>query len=132
MFVPSPIIFFNLTSDLSCLLNCTIDSDIKKFKSHTFNACKWPRWEKKQDLLTKYSAKNKSVELTDHETGLPDAASREISIENTDEGSKAVSVNSKMSGSRSFRGSYMIPVTTLCTFLYCDFAERQAQIFILY
>jgi hypothetical protein len=27
---------------------------------------------------------------------MPDAASREISIENTDEGSKAVSVNSKM------------------------------------
>ena len=54
---------------------------------------------KKQNLLTKYFAKNKPVELTDHETGLPDAASREISIENNDEGSKAVSVNSKMSGS---------------------------------
>jgi hypothetical protein len=54
---------------------------------------------KKQNLPTKYFAKNKSVELTDHQTGLPVAASREISIENNDEGSKAVSVNSKMSGS---------------------------------
>ena len=75
---------------------------------------------KNQNLLTKYFAKIKSVELTDHETGLPDAALLEISIENTDEGSKAVSVNSKMSGSQSFRGLCMIPVTMLCTFLYCD------------
>jgi hypothetical protein len=44
---------------------------------------------------------------------LPDAASREVSIENTDEGSKAESVNSNMLGSRSFRGSCTIPVTTL-------------------
>ena len=76
---------------------------------------------KKQNLLTKFFAKNKLVESTDHETGLPDAASREVSIENTDEGSKAESVNSKMSGSRSFRGSCMIPVTT---FLYCDFCRK--------
>jgi hypothetical protein len=41
---------------------------------------------KKQNLLTKFFAKNKLVESTDHETGLPDAASREVSIENTDEG----------------------------------------------
>ena len=60
---------------------------------------------KKQNLLTKFFAKNKSVESTDHETGLPDAASWEVSIENTDEGSKTESVNFKMSGSRSFRGS---------------------------
>jgi hypothetical protein len=79
---------------------------------------------KKQNLLTKYFAKNKPVELTDHETGMPDAASREISIENTDEGSKAVSLNSKMSGSRSFRGLCMIPVTTLCTYLYCDICRK--------
>ena len=60
---------------------------------------------------------------------LPDAASREVSIENTDEGSKAESVNSKMSGSRSFRGSCMIPVMTLCIVI---FAERQARLFRLY
>ena len=54
---------------------------------------------KKQNLLTKFFAKNISVESTDHETDLPDAASREVSIENTDEGSKPESVNSKMSGS---------------------------------
>ena len=60
---------------------------------------------KKQNLLTKFFAKNKSVESTDHETGLPDAASWEVSIENTDDGSKAESVNSKMSGGHNFCGS---------------------------
>jgi hypothetical protein len=70
---------------------------------------------------------NKSVESTDNETGL-----RDISIENNDESSKAASVNSKMFGSRSFCGSCMIPVTTLCTFLYCDLCRRQAWIFRLY
>jgi hypothetical protein len=54
--------------------------------------------------------KNKLVESTDHETGLLDASPQEVSIENTDEGSKAESVNFKISGSQSFRGSCMIPV----------------------
>ena len=66
-------------------------------------------------------AKNKSVESTDHETGLPEAVSREVSIENTEEGSKAESVNSKMSGSRSFRGPCMIPVTYV---MHCDFCRK--------
>jgi hypothetical protein len=79
--------------------------------------------------LTKFFAKNKSVESTVHETGLPDAASRELSMENTDEGSKAKSVNFKMSGSQSFRGSCMISFTTLCIVI---FPERQARIFTLY
>jgi hypothetical protein len=43
----------------------------------------------KKQNLTKFFTNNKSVESTDHETGLSDAASREVSIENTDEGSKA-------------------------------------------
>jgi hypothetical protein len=51
-------------------------------------------------------------------------ALREVSIENTYEGSKAESVNSKMLGSRSFCGSCMIPVTMLCIVI---FAERQAE-----
>jgi hypothetical protein len=51
---------------------------------------------KKQNLLTKFFAKNKSVESTDYETDLPDAAWWEVSIKNTDEGSKAECVNSKM------------------------------------
>ena len=72
----------------------------------------------KKQNLTKFFTNNKSVESTDHETGLPDAASREVSIENTDEGSKAESVNSKVSGSRSFRGLCMIPVTTLCIVIF--------------
>ena len=74
--------------------------------------------EQKTNLLTKFFAKNKSVESTDHETGLPDAASREESIENSDEGSRAESIKSKMSGSQSFRGSCMIPVTTLCIVIF--------------
>ena len=45
--------------------------------------------EQKQNLLKKFLAKNKLVETTDHETDLPDAASPEVSIENTDKGSKA-------------------------------------------
>ena len=69
----------------------------------------------KQNLHTKFFAKNKLVESTDHETGLTDAALREVSIENT---YKAESINSKMLGSRSFCGSCMIPVT-----------EGQARIF---
>ena len=75
---------------------------------------------KKQNLPTKFFAKNKSVESTDHETGLPDAASREVLIENIDEGSKAESINSKMLGSRRFRGACMIPVTVV----YCDFCRK--------
>ena len=42
---------FNFQLWLSGLLNCTIDSDIKSFKSRTSNACKWPRWEKKKTFL---------------------------------------------------------------------------------
>ena len=59
------------------------------FKSRTFNTCKWPRWAKNKTFLTKFFANNKSVESTDYETGLPNAASSEILIENTDKGSKA-------------------------------------------
>ena len=84
---------------------------------------------KNQKLLAKFFAKNQSVESTGHETGLHDATSQEVSIKNTDEGSKTESVNSKMLGSHSFRGSCMIPVTTLCIAI---FAERQARLFRLY
>ena len=41
---------------------------------------------KKQNLLTKFFAKNKSVKSTDHEADLPGATSTEISTQNTDEG----------------------------------------------
>ena len=79
----------------------------------------------KKQNLTKFFSKNKSVESTDYETGLPDAALRKVSFENTEESSKAESVNTKMSGSRS---SYTIPVT-LCIVI---FAEMQTRIFRLY
>jgi hypothetical protein len=48
-----------------------------------------PRWAKNKTFLTKFFANNKSVESTDYETDLPNAASSEILIENTDKGSKA-------------------------------------------
>ena len=83
---------------------------------------------KKQNLLAKFFAKNISVESTDHETDLPDAASREVSIENTDEGSKAESVIQRCREVEVF-WSRMIPVTTLCIVI---FVERQARIFRLY
>ena len=84
-------------------------------------------WQGELKIKT-FFAKNKSVETTVHETGL-EVTSQEVSIENTDEGSNAESVNSKMSGSQSFRGSCTIPVTTLCI---VNFAERQALKFRLY
>jgi hypothetical protein len=69
---------------------------------------------KKQNLLTKLFAKNKSVKSTDHETGLP--------VQHRGKYQSKI----LMSGSQSFRGSCMIPVTMLCIVI---FAERQARIF---
>ena len=43
----------------------------------------------KKKLFTKFFAENKLFESTDHETGLPNVVSLEVSIENTYEGSKA-------------------------------------------
>ena len=42
---------------------------------------------KKQILLTNFFIKNKPVESTDHEAGLPDANWTEVSSQNTDKGS---------------------------------------------
>ena len=75
----------------------------------------------KKQNLTKFFTKNKSVESTDHETGLPDAASLEVSIENTDEGSKAESVNSKVSGSQKF--SWLVYDSSY-NVMYCDFCIK--------
>jgi hypothetical protein len=41
----------------------------------------------KQNILHFFPAKNKPVESTDHEVGLPDATSTEVSSQNTNEGS---------------------------------------------
>ena len=41
----------------------------------------------KQNILHFFPAKNKPVESTDHEVGLPDATSTEVSSQNTKEGS---------------------------------------------
>jgi hypothetical protein len=71
---------------------------------------------KKQNLHTKFFAKNKPVELTDYE-----ATSTEVSSQNSDE----------VSGSKAEKRKYQdiwkseIPVTTLCIVM---FAERQARI----
>ena len=42
---------------------------------------------KKQNCITKFFAKNKSVASTDHEAGLSDATSTEVWIQYSDEGS---------------------------------------------
>jgi hypothetical protein len=42
---------------------------------------------KKQNCITKFFAKNKSVASTDHEAGLSDATSTEVLDQYTDEGS---------------------------------------------
>ena len=78
---------------------------------------------KKWNLFTKFFAKNKSVESTDHESSLPDATLPKISIENTDKDSKA---EKRKFQAVCFCGSFMIPVMTLSIVI---FAERQAQIF---
>jgi hypothetical protein len=81
----------------------------------------------KKQNLTKFFDKNKPVESTDYETGLPDATLTEVQAKILMKVwvLKLKSVNSKMSRSRSFRGSLMIPITTLCVVM---FTERQAQI----
>jgi hypothetical protein len=81
----------------------------------------------KKQNLTKFFDKNKPVESTDYETGLPDATLTEVQAKILMKVwvLKLKSVNSKMSRSRSFRGSLMIPKTVLCIVM---FAERQAQI----
>jgi hypothetical protein len=76
---------------------------------------------KKQNLLTKFFAKNKSVESTDHETDLPDAASLELSVKNTDEGSK--------SEKRKFQDIWKSKFSWLVNdsskdIMYCDFCRK--------
>ena len=69
----------------------------------------------KKQNLTKFFDKNKPVESTDYETGLPDATLTEVQAKILMKVwvLKLKSVNSKMSRSLSFRGSLMIPITTL-------------------
>lgn len=71
---------------------------------------------KKQNLHTKGFAENKLVESTDHGAGLSDATSMGLKGQNSDEGLKCI--NSSISGSQSFCGSFMIPVTTLCIAMF--------------
>ena len=85
---------------------------------------------KKQNLLTKFFAKNKLVESTDHETGPPDAAPQEVSIENTDEGSKAE--KHKLQGVWKSKFSWLVYRSiTVETLWIVIFAERQARIVLL-
>ena len=85
---------------------------------------------KKQNLLTKFFAKNKLVESTDYETGLPNATLTETyaKILMKVRILKLKSVNSKTSQNRSFHGSLMIPITTLCIVML---AERWDQILLV-
>ena len=77
----------------------------------------------KKQNLTKFFDKNKPVESTDYETGLPDATLTEVQAKILMKVwvLKLKSVNSKMSRSQSFLisaryksfcGSLMIPITT--------------------
>ena len=86
----------------------------KSFKSRTFNACKWPRSAKIKNLHTKFFAKYKPVELTYHKAGLLMQYTRKYQAKKVMKFRilKVKSANSAMSGSQSFRGSFMIPVTT--------------------
>ena len=67
--ISSPIYFFNLNSLISLSFKPRNWLGHKSFKSHTFNACKWPWLAKKNKTFTK----NKPVKSTDYKTRLPDA-----------------------------------------------------------
>jgi hypothetical protein len=83
----------------------------------------------KKQNLTKFFTKNKSVNQLIMKLSCPMQHRRKYQSKILMKVLKLKSVNSKMSGSRSFRGSFMIPVMTLWIVI---FAERQAQIFRLY
>jgi hypothetical protein len=75
-----------------------------------------------------FFAKNKPVESTDHEAGLPDASSTEVSSQNTNEGSGSKIEKRKFQDvwkSRFCGSLFTITVATLCLVM---FAERQDQI----
>ena len=80
----------------------TLASDHDKQESKTF-------------IHTKYFAKNKPVELTYHKADLLMQYPRKYQAKKVMKFRvlKVESANSTMSGSQSFRGSFMIPVTTL-------------------
>jgi hypothetical protein len=83
----------------------------------------------KKQNLTKFFAKNKSVNQLIMKLACPMQHRRKYQSKILMKVLKLKSVNSKMSGSPSFRGSFMIPVMTLWIVI---FAARQVQIFRLY
>jgi hypothetical protein len=120
------IIQFKFQHWLSGLLNRTIDSRHKSFKSRIFNACKWSRWAKNLTAVHNFSLKinwlnqliTKLACLMQHRRKYKAKLVIKVRV------LKLKCVNSTMSGSL-FCGSFMIPATTLCIVM---FAERQAQI----
>jgi hypothetical protein len=71
---------------LSGLLNHTLDSDIKVL-NHVLLALASDHDKQKTKPNTKFVAKNKLVESTDHEAGLSDATSTEVRSQISDEDS---------------------------------------------
>ena len=76
---------------------------------------------KKQNLFTKFLAKNKLVESTYHETGLPDAPLTEVSIKNTDKGSKAEKCKFQDVWKSKF--SWLV-YDSSNDVMYCDFCRK--------
>ena len=109
---------------LSGLLNCTIDSDIKVLNHILFNANKWPWWAKNktciQIFLLKINWLNQLIMklacLMQHRR------KNEAKIVMKVQVLKLKCVNSTMSGSQGFCGSFMISVT-LCIVML---AERKS------
>ena len=62
-----------------------------------------------------FFTKNKPLEKTNCEAGLPDATSTKVSSQNTNEGSGSKAEKRKFQDvwKSKFRGSFMIPVMTL-------------------
>ena len=128
IFIPSPIFFFNLNSDFDfpSFKPCNWFGH-KSFKSRTFNACKWPKLAKNKIFSQNFSLKinrlnqliTKLACLMQHWRKYKPKYWWRFRV------LKLKRVNSKMSRSRSFRGSLMIPITMLCIVM---FAERKAQI----
>ena len=121
------IIQFKFQHWLSGLLNRTIDSRHKSFKSRIFNACKWSRWAKNLTAVHNFSLKinwlnqliTKLACLMQHQRKYEAKIVMKVRV------LKLKCINSTMSRSPSFCGSFMIPVTTLFIVM---FAERQVQI----
>jgi hypothetical protein len=116
------------TSSLFLLDTSTIDSDIKVLNHILLTLASDHDKKKIKYLYTKFFTKNKLVELTYHKAGLLMQYPQKYQAKKGMKFRvlKVESANSTMSGSQSFRGSFMIPlpVTTLIKFNRFIFSEK--------